>query len=116
MRQHQTEKIQEFNGIPTSKKPRFALIPPKALEAMADRFALGEEKYKGKAWNAMNSQACLEERDWIIARAEHVIHHAYQFIGKYTGQIQDDGDDDAAAIMWGGACLSEAKRVSQPKD
>jgi hypothetical protein len=107
-----SEKIQDYCAAAASKKPRFSLIPPESIRALAARFELGEEKYgpTGKSWNALTSQNALSNDEWVIARAEHVIDHALLYIAKLKGFIPDDGDDDAAAIMWGGCCLFEAKR------
>lgn len=110
-RDHTTEPMKDFGMTNSSVKPRFALIPSHALEALAARFELGEEKHKGKTWNALADQKALENRDWILSRAEHAIYHIYRYIGKMEGLIIDDGDDDAAAIMWAGTVLSEAKRL-----
>jgi hypothetical protein len=110
-RDHTTEPLKDFGMTNSSVKPRFALIPSHALEALAARFELGEEKHKGKSWNALADQKSLENRDWILSRAEHAIYHIYKYISKMEGLIPDDGDDDAAAIMWAGTVLSEAKRL-----
>jgi hypothetical protein len=117
LKQHQEvrgpEDIQVFAHTSSSKKPRFAMIPYAALEALAARFDLGEQKHGPKPWNALSDQAGLQDEAWITSRIEHVIHHAYQYLLKRRGLIPDDGDDDAAAIMWGGVVLSEAKRVKE---
>lgn len=110
-RQHQEEPKQDFGLTASSVKPRFGLIPYDALISMADRFELGENKYKEKAWNALSDQISLENEAWIISRVEHVIHHAYVYLQKMKGLIPDNGDDDAAGIMWGGSLLHEAKRL-----
>ncbi|HWY33445.1 MAG TPA: hypothetical protein VNX68_02290 [Nitrosopumilaceae archaeon] len=111
VRQHHEEPKQDFGHTTSSVKPRFGLIPHAALVALADRFELGEKKHAEKAWNALSSQIGLENEAWVISRVEHVIHHAYQYLQKLKGFIPDDGDDDAAGIMWGGSLLYEAKRV-----
>ncbi len=114
IRLHEMEALQQFKYTTASIKPKFGLIPYNALVALANRFQLGLEKHKDKSWNALSkNQPGLSDEDWVIARAEHVIHHAYQFILKYKGLIPDDNDDDAAGVMWGGACLSEAMRVKK---
>ena len=108
------EELQQFKHTSSSLKPEFSRIPYNALVALANRFTLGQKKYGDKAWNALSpNQEGLKDEDWIVARAEHIIHHTYQFLMKYKGTIPDDGDDDAAAIMWGGCCLSEALRIKK---
>jgi hypothetical protein len=78
--------------------------------ALAERFELGQAKYGEKAWNAGSSQACLSDREFVIARAAHVVDHALKLIAKLHGALEDDGDDDAGAIAWAGMFLSEAVR------
>jgi hypothetical protein len=96
------------SGAASSKIPRLDLIPRKALLRVAGRFELGLERHGERSWNAASSQACLEDREFLIYRAAHVIDHALKLIAKLRGQLPDDGDDDAAAIAWGGICLCEA--------
>lgn len=110
-KEEKTEEVEMVGKQSTSVKPRFALIPYDPLVALAGRFELGEVKHAKGAWNALSDQAALENEEWILKRAEHIIHHTYQWIMKRKGLIPDDGDDDAAAIMWGGCLLSEARRV-----
>jgi hypothetical protein len=100
----------DFGGVSGSKIPRFELIPMEALIALANRFELGEIKHKEKTWNGLVNPEALDNKEWITARASHVIHHALKYIAKLHNLIPDDEDDDAAAIMWGGTVLFEAKR------
>lgn len=103
-----TEKVRFPSGATSSKVPRLELIPFAALCRLAARFELGIERHGDDAWNALSKQECLRDREFAIARAGHVMHHAARLIAKLTGRIPDDGDDDAAAVMWGGAFLCEA--------
>lgn len=99
-------------AVSSSKIPRLDLIPYRSIVRLAARFELGLERHGEKAWNALSSnQQVLTDRDFVIARAAHAANHALLLIGKLTGCIPDDGDDDAAAIMWSGACLCEATRA-----
>lgn len=113
------EKVVFQSGASSSKIPRFDMIPRSALVRLAKRFELGNEKHGPRSWNALQNNQALQDKDWIIARAAHVIDHALKFMAKYTGQMPDDGDDDASAIMWGGTCLCAATEqsveVAQPK-
>lgn len=103
------EKVVYPSGRSSSKIPRFDLIPRGALVRIADRFEKGQEIHKERAWNARNSdQASLTDKEWVIARANHVVDHALKLVAKLSGQMADDGDDDAAAIAWGGVFLCEA--------
>jgi hypothetical protein len=101
------------SGAASTKVPRLDLIPYEALCRLAERFELGLERHKEKSWNARQNQQALEDKEWVIARAVHTIHHALKYIEKMEGRLPDDGDDDAAAIMWAGACLIMAKKVQQ---
>jgi hypothetical protein len=102
------EKLVFQSGASSSKIPRYDLIPAQALRRIADRFELGLKKYKEASWNARSKQDALQDKEWVIARASHVIDHAYKLIEKMIGAVPDDGDDDAAAIVWGGICLIQA--------
>lgn len=105
------EDVRKYkSGASSSVKPHFELIPYEALVALANRFQLGLDKYGSGAWNALSpNQRQLDDDEWIESRLSHIIHHAYQIIMKRRGLIPDDCDDDAAAIMWGGACLVMTK-------
>jgi len=91
----------------SSKIPNFKLIPRRALLALIKRFELGVERHGDKAWNALSkNQEALEDKEFLLERAQHAMDHASKLIAIATGQMEDDGDDHAAAIMWAGACLS----------
>ncbi len=104
-----TPTIEKFkSGATSSKIPRFDLIPYRAMCRLAARFELGLERHKEGAWNGRSKQDSLTDREFIIQRAAHAMHHAAKLIAKLEGRIPDDGDDDAGAIMWAGMLLSEA--------
>ncbi len=93
---------------------KFDLIPDSSIEALADRFELGQKNYGEEAWNAHDNEKKLEDENWIKERIRHGYSHlghylsvlrGYDNIGHY---IEDDGDDDGAAIMWLGCMLHEA--------
>lgn len=113
-RQHATEEvITHPGGASSTRKPRFGLVPYVAFTEMAARFELGETKYKGKGcWNALseNRESALT-REWVTARLEHVINHAFTAIEKIHGRLPDDGDSDAGGILFGGAALAEYLRL-----
>lgn len=106
-------------GASSSACSSFRLIPFIAIKELADRCQLGLDRKGDKAWNATNPNAdkILDDTAWVINRAEHAIKHAYLAIGKLSGIIPDDGDNDAAAIMWAGMLLIAAadrrKRVKE---
>ncbi len=97
------EPVDHPCGAKSSIVPRFDLIPYSALARLAGRFERGAARYGKDNW-----RKGLRDKDYVRERAAHVIHHTMRLIGKLDGDIPDDGDDDAAAIMWGGAFLCEA--------
>lgn len=109
------EKLFFRGGVASTVKPQLHLIPHAALVGLANRFQLGQEKYGSRAWNGLSNQVVLEDKEWLKERISHIIDHAYLYLQKLEGIISDDGDDDASAIMWGGACLFEAKRIGENK-
>jgi hypothetical protein len=111
------EKVELAGGTFTSSKiPRFELIPRESLVRLAARMELGLERHGDKAWNAlMPDHPALESKDALIARAAHAIDHASKLIAILTGQMPDDGDDHASAVMWAGAflCASKERRMRE---
>lgn len=98
------------SGAGTSKTPRFDLIPRDALIRLADRYELGL-KYGEDNW-----RKGMEDKAYVIERISHVVDHALKLREKLKGRLPHDGDDDAAAIMWGGAFLCEATAALFQKD
>lgn len=110
------ENILFKSGAASSKIPRYDLIPRIALTKLSDRFEKGVEKHKERAWNARSqNQECLTDLEFVVARAAHAIDHASKLIEKLTGVLPDDGDDDAGAIIWAGACLCAAVEALKAK-
>lgn len=107
-----TEKVIFKSGASGSKVPRLDYLPHHALHRIAKRFEIGVEIHGERAWGPDRNDHFLTDRDWAIARAVHVIEHGYSLIHKLrTGKPLMTGDDDAAAIGWGGMCLCEATRA-----
>jgi hypothetical protein len=92
-----------ISGAKSSAVPRLDLIPHRALVRLAGRYEKGLARYGRNNW-----QKGLTELDYVLERAAHVLNHTLILIEKLQGLRPDDGDDDAAAIMWGGAFLCEA--------
>jgi len=102
-----SEKIVVSKGGATSSKiPRLDRIPYDVLVLVAERFHLGAEKHGLDNW-----RKGLGDVDYTIERATHVANHALRLIAKLQNRIEDDGDDDVAAILWGGAFLSIALKM-----
>lgn len=90
-------------GAKTSEVPRLDLIPYAALVSLARRYEKGIVRYGRDNW-----RKGLSDRDYVLERAAHVLNHTAILIEKLQGLRPDDGDDDAGAILWGGAFLVEA--------
>jgi hypothetical protein len=95
-------------GAKTSPVPRLDLLPLQSLVRLAARFEKGEKRYGRNNW-----RKGLKDREYALERAAHVLNHTLLLIEKLQGLRPDDGDDDAAAIMWGGAFLCEATFAMQ---
>ena len=114
-------KVSLAGGTFTSSKiPRFELIPRQPLIRLAARMELGLERHGEKSWNALTpDHPALSNKEAIIARAAHAIDHASKLIAILTGQMDDDGDDHASAVMWAGTFLCESKeremRATEPR-
>lgn len=109
-------QVEVIPGALSTAGPDFSLIPGIALERLAERFQLGEERKGDKAWNAHSkNQHILLSKKFLIARLNHVIHHSFKLIHKLANDIPFDSDDDAAAIMWGG-CFAIAATDAMTKE
>lgn len=83
-------------------KPRFDLIPPEALEALAHLYRIGAEKYRPRGWE--------EGMDWgRIYRA--MIGHANKW---WAGETYDqiDGQHHLSSVAWCAFALFTYEMVS----
>ena len=97
------EKILHACGSTSSKVPRLDYIPRIAAEKLAERYALGAIKH-GK----YNYKQGLTDKEYVLERCAHIIEHTMKYVEELEGLVPPSGDDNAAAIMWGGAFLCEA--------
>lgn len=106
------EQIPMAEGKAASTKgPAFHLIPTDALAQLADRFELGVARKGDRAWNALSkNQEILTNREFVIERISHIIHHAMKLRDKINGDdfAGMEEDSDAGAIAWGGIFLLSA--------
>lgn len=109
------DNVRTFNGVTSTKLPRYELIPKSALDSLALRLELGVQRKGDGAWNALNNKryAALENPDFVIERLSHVIHHCMDAIAKIARGNILNGEDDAGAILFGGAVLAEYKKMLQ---
>ena len=91
------------SGALSSAIEAFDQLPYRALLRLALRFGRGEKTYGRHNW-----RKGLLDKAYVLHRAGHVLKHTLKLIAVLEGFEPDDGDDNAAAIMWGGAFLIEA--------
>ena len=88
-------------------KPRYDLLPPEALDALADHFRKGSEKYAARNWERgmawCKCFASLMRHGWAWMRGEdidpetgshHMIAVAWNAMAIYTYWKRDIGADD----------------------
>ena len=104
----------------SSVGPPFHLIPTSALTHLANRFQKGIERKGDKAWNALsNNQECLLDKEFVIERMSHIIHHALKLRDQIRFGVQPGDEsltENAAAMAWGGIfaiCAAEQFDKSQ---
>jgi len=104
----------------SSVGPPFHLIPTSALTHLANRFQKGIERKGDKAWNALsNNQECLLDREFVIERMSHIIHHALKLRDQIRFGVQPGDEsltENAAAMAWGGIfaiCAAEQLEKKQ---
>lgn len=102
-----SEEQRLVGGVGSTKVPLFHLIPLEALEGLADRFEQGVERKGDKAWNALSAnQECLVNKDFLLDRISHVIHHAMKLRDQLARGVQDGEEsmyENAGAVAFGGA-------------
>lgn len=108
------QEIKFASGASSSYCPPYYLIPKNALERLANVFQRGINRKGDAAWNVYGSQEALTDINFVIDRVSHIIKHALQYRDKLIGKIDWNDpnypEDDAAAIMWGGAFLAEVNK------
>ena len=111
-------KLREFaSGVVSTKSPRYGLIWPSALRALARRMERGVRVKGDGACNALSAhnKMATEDAQFVIDRLEHGIEHCYKAIARIAGNLpeldeQDTADGgDAGAILFAGALLAEYK-------
>lgn len=88
-------------------KPRYELIPPEAIEALAKLYGEGAKKYEARNWEKGMSWSrifgALMRHAWSWFRGEsydketgshHLINAAWNCIAGYVYEIRQIGEDD----------------------
>jgi hypothetical protein len=102
----QAPQVRDIHGIKSTKLPQLDLLPKAALVALANRMELGiARKGIDGVWNHRKETSV----EFAIERLSHVIHHAYDAIDKLKRGVPFEGEDDAGAILFGGAVLAVYK-------
>lgn len=84
------------------------LTPESSIEALEKRFELGELTKGDECWNATKNQEQLDNDTWVWDRMAHGFEHLKHYADVRWYELEDNGDDDGAAIMWLGCMLHEA--------
>jgi hypothetical protein len=109
-RDHGNEPTVLFaSGATATLCPEYSRVPRVAIDSLANRYSLGHVKHKEKAFSALNSPEDyakrLADREWIVARVNHVIKHALLWLEDYRlGRVPTD--DNAGAVLWGGSLMA----------
>ena len=114
----QPEEVDFAGGKISSSagKAPIHLIPTHSLRRLAERFRLGKQRKKEKAWNATTkNQEVLTDVELAMERIDHAIEHLLDLrdnlvAGRITWDPEKD-KDDAAAVAWSGMYLCEATRA-----
>jgi len=105
-RNHEQEEKVIIAGASSSACLDFAQIPFEALRVLGERYALGQIKHGRHNW-----RKGLHNKEYVLARASHLIQHAFKLANQLDGTMPWDEDDNIGAILWGGAFMAEARRL-----
>lgn len=103
------EQIPMAAGVTSTRVPLTHLIPTVAIMTLAERLEEGRRRKGDGAWNATtNNQECLDDMEFVLERISHVIRHACLLRDKIVAHdvAGMQADDDAGAVLFGGALLS----------
>lgn len=85
----------------TTKKPRYDLIPLRALELLAERFGYGADRHGER-----NYRKGINDQEFITDRVNHLIEHVQKFAETRTRE-------DLAAILCNAAILADLRADTQ---
>lgn len=96
-----TELVFTSGARTAAHAPRFDLVPPELMEAVANRFEVGLLKYSKDNW-----KKGISDPAFLLERANHVYEHLVKYL---QGDFQEDSEEEnLAAIGWGVSVLLHA--------
>lgn len=90
-------KVFSSGAKSTVEKPRYDLIPQRALELLADRFAYGATRHGER-----NYRKGANDATFVRDRINHLIEHAIKF-------AEHRSPDDLGAILCNAAILADVR-------
>lgn len=100
-------KTFEGGSVVSESARRFDLLPRPFLEAVADRFEIGENKY-----GPYNYRKSLQNQDFRTERINHAISHLLNYAHNIT-TVEDGPADNLAAAGWAIAILLEYEELAR---
>lgn len=89
-------------------KPRYDLIPSAPLRRLAERYALGADKYGEWNW-----QRGLSDPQFLKDGFNHIIDHLQKAKDSFLLGLQNSLDDDLAGAAWGCFMLMQAQEEAK---
>lgn len=101
----------ESGAASSDRKPEYRLVPFSLIRRTGDRLTEGARKYGEWNW-----QKGLDDRAFMMDRANHLIEHAYRAIDKLQrGTFGDTDDDDLGGVAANLAFLIEYQEHQRRK-
>jgi dATP/dGTP diphosphohydrolase len=89
-----TKWVAPSGATSSALKPEYRLVPFATIRRIGQRLTDGARKHGEGNW-----EKALDDRTFMMDRANHLIEHAYKAIAKLSkGVFTDDDDDDLGGI------------------
>jgi hypothetical protein len=89
-----TKWVAPSGATSSALKPEYRLVPFAAIKRIGQRLTDGAKKHGEGNW-----EKALDDRAFMMDRANHLIEHAYRAINKLQrGIFTDDDDDDLGGV------------------
>jgi hypothetical protein len=89
-----TKWVAPSGATSSARKPEYRLVPFTTIKRIGQRLTDGARKHGEGNW-----EKALDDRDFMMDRANHLIEHAYRAIEKLQkGIFTDDDDDDLGGV------------------